>query len=157
MKSFVFFALTSISCIHVSAQTQFLKQEGIAPGTGYSHVVVTSPGKLIFIAGQIARDRQGNLVGKGDLRAQAVQVFENLKTALASAGATFNDVVKINWYIRDFKPESLGALREVRSMYVNKDAPPASTLIGVASLAQDEYLIEVEAVAAIADKPAKKK
>jgi enamine deaminase RidA (YjgF/YER057c/UK114 family) len=156
MKSFVFFALTFISC-HVSAQTQFLKPEGIAPGTGYSHVVVTSPGKLIFIAGQIARDRQGNLVGKGDLRAQAVQVFENLKTALASAGATFNDVVKINWYIRDFKPESLGALREVRSMYVNKDAPPASTLIGVASLAQDEYLIEVEAVAAIADKPAKKK
>jgi enamine deaminase RidA (YjgF/YER057c/UK114 family) len=157
MKSFVFFALTFISCIHVSAQTQFLKPEGIAPGTGYSHVVVTSPGKLIFIAGQIARDRQGNLVGKGDLRAQAVQVFENLKTALASAGATFNDVVKINWYIRDFKPESLGALREVRSMYVNKDAPPASTLIGVASLAQDEYLIEVEAVAAIPDKPAKKK
>src|SRR5437899_11017592 len=110
MKSFVFFALTFISCIHVSAQTQFLKPEGIAPGTGYSHVVVTSPGKLIFIAGQIARDRQGNLVGKGDLRAQAVQVFENLKAALTSAGATFNDVVKINWYIRDFKPESLGAL-----------------------------------------------
>jgi 2-iminobutanoate/2-iminopropanoate deaminase len=157
MKSFVFFALTFISCIHASAQTQFLKPEGIAPGTGYSHVVITSPGKLIFIAGQIARDRQGNLVGKGDLRAQAVQVFENLKAALASAGATFNDVVKINWYIRDFKPESLGALREVRSMYVNKDAPPASTLIGVASLAQDEYLIEVEAVAAIPDKPSKKK
>jgi enamine deaminase RidA (YjgF/YER057c/UK114 family) len=157
MKSFVFCALTFISCIHASAQTQFLKPEGIAPGTGYSHVVVTSPGKLIFIAGQIARDRQGNLVGKGDLRAQAVQVFENLKAALASAGATFNDVVKINWYIRDFKPESLGALREVRSMYVNKDAPPASTLIGVASLAQDEYLIEVEAVAAIPDKPSKKK
>jgi enamine deaminase RidA (YjgF/YER057c/UK114 family) len=66
-------------------------------------------------------------------------------------------VVKINWYIRDFKPESLGVLREVRSMYVNKDAPPASTLIGVASLAQDEYLIEVEAVAAIPDKPSKKK
>jgi enamine deaminase RidA (YjgF/YER057c/UK114 family) len=149
--------LTFISCIHASAQTQFLKPEGIAPGTGYSHVVVTSPGKLIFIAGQIARDRQGNLVGKGDLRAQAVQVFENLKAALASAGATFNDVVKINWYIRDFKPESLGVLREVRSMYVNKDAPPASTLIGVASLAQDEYLIEVEAVAAIPDKPSKKK
>jgi enamine deaminase RidA (YjgF/YER057c/UK114 family) len=157
MKSFVFCALTFISCIHASAQTQFLKPEGIAPGTGYSHVVVTSPGKLIFIAGQIARDRQGNLVGKGDLRAQAVQVFENLKAALASAGATFNDVVKINWYIRDFKPESLGVLREVRSMYVNKDAPPASTLIGVASLAQDEYLIEVEAVAAIPDKPSKKK
>ena len=157
MKIFIFIALIFIGCVHASAQTQFLKPEGIAPGTGYSHVVITSPGKVIFIAGQVARDRQGNLVGKGDLRAQAVQVFENLKAALASAGATFNDVVKINWYIRDFKPESLAALREVRSMYVNKDTPPASTLIGVAALAQDEYLIEVEAVAAIADKPAKKK
>jgi enamine deaminase RidA (YjgF/YER057c/UK114 family) len=157
MKFFIFIALIFIGCVHASAQTQFLKPEGITPGSGYSHVVVTSPGKLIFIAGQVARDRQGNLVGKGDLRAQAVQVFENLKTALASAGATFNDVVKINWYIRDFKPESLAALREVRSMYVNKDTPPASTLIGVAALAQDEYLIEVEAVAAIADKPGKNK
>lgn len=157
MKIFIFIALIFIGCVHASAQAQFLKPEGIAPGSGYSHVVVTSPGKLIFIAGQVARDRQGNLVGKGDLRAQGVQVFENLKTALAAAGATFNDVVKINWYIRDFKPESLAALREVRSMYVNKDTPPASTLIGVAALAQDEYLIEVEAVAAIADKPAKKK
>jgi len=140
-----------------SAQTQFLKPEGIAPGTGYTHVVVTSPGKLVFIAGQIARDKQGNLVGKGDLRAQTVQVFENLKAALGAAGATFNDVVKINWYVKDYKPESLTALREVRSMYVNKDNPPASTLIGVASLAQEDYLIEVEAIASLPAKHGKKK
>jgi enamine deaminase RidA (YjgF/YER057c/UK114 family) len=123
----------------------------------YTHVVVTSPGRLVFIAGQIARDKQGNLVGKGDLHAQTVQVFENLKAALAAAGATFNDVVKINWYIRDYKPESLAALREVRAMYVNKDNPPASTLIGVAALAQEDYLIEVEAVAALPDQHGKKK
>jgi enamine deaminase RidA (YjgF/YER057c/UK114 family) len=157
MKTFAFAALIFIGCLHVSAQTQFPKPEGIAPGAGYSHVVVTSPGKLVFIAGQVARDGQGNLVGKGDLRAQTVQVFENLKAALASAGATFNDVVKINWYIKDYKPESLMLLREVRSMYVNKDTPPASTLIGVAALAQEDYLLEVEAVAAIPNKPARKK
>ncbi len=144
------------SYVHVSAQTQFLKPEGIAPGAGYSHVVVTSPGKLVFISGQVARDKQGNLVGKGDLRAQTVQVFENLKAALASAGATFNDVVKINWYIKDYKQENLSVLREVRTMYVNKDNPPASTLSGVAALALDEYLIEVEAVAAIPAKSSKK-
>jgi len=156
MKTFAFAAVMFFSYVHVSAQTQFLKPEGIAPGAGYSHVVVTSPGKLVFISGQVARDKQGNLVGKGDLRAQTVQVFENLKAALASAGATFNDVVKINWYIKDYKQENLGVLREVRAMYVNKDNPPASTLSGVAALALDDYLIEVEAVAAIPEKSSKK-
>jgi len=148
------FCLASLSA---SAQTQFLKPDGIAPGTGYTHVVVTSPSKLVFISGQVARDRQGNLVGKGDLRAQAVQVFENLKAALAAAGATFNDVVKINWYVRDYSQEKLAALREVRNTYVNKDNPPASTLIGVAALAQEDYLLEVEAVASLPNKPGKKK
>ena len=84
-------------------------------------------------------------------------MFENLKAALASAGATFNDVVKLNWYVKDYKQDNLGILREVRTMYVNKDNPPASTLNGVAALAQDDYLIEVEAVAAIPNKPAARK
>ncbi len=157
MKTLAFAALIFCSSTCLSAQTQFLKPDGIAPGSGYSHVVVTSPGKLVFISGQVARDKQGNLVGKGDLRAQTVQVFENLKAALAAAGATFNDVMKINWYVKDYKQENLGILREVRTMYVNKDNPPASTLSGVVALAQDDYLIEVEAVAAIPNKPAVKK
>jgi 2-iminobutanoate/2-iminopropanoate deaminase len=157
MKNFLLGLCLLVPCFHSSAQTQFLKPEGIAPGNGYTHVVVTGPGKLVFISGQIARDKQGNLVGKGDLHAQTVQIFENLKAALAAAGATFNDVVKINWYIRDYKPESLSMLREVRNMYVNKDNPPASTLIGVVALAQDDYLLEVEAVASLPDKHSKKK
>lgn len=157
MKTILVTSIIFVGCFDVSAQTQFLKPEGIAPATGYSHLVVTSPGKLVFISGQVARDKQGNLVGKGDLRAQTVQVFENLKAALASAGATFTDVVKINWYVKDYKQENLAVLRDVRTMYVNKDNPPASTLAGVAALALDDYLIEVEAVAAIPDKPVKKK
>jgi len=157
MKSFLLAACLLAPCVHAPAQTQFLKPDSVAPGNGYTHVVVTSPGKMVFISGQIARDKQGNLVGKGDLHAQAVQVFENLKAALAAAGATFNDVVKINWYIRDYKPDSLPVLRDVRNMYVNKDNPPASTLIGVAALAQDDYLLEVEAVGSLPDKHTKKK
>ncbi|HEX2331056.1 MAG TPA: RidA family protein [Candidatus Angelobacter sp.] len=141
----------------VSAQTEFPKPEGLAPGTGYSHVVVTSPGKLVFIAGQVARDAKGNLVGKDDLKAQTDQVFANLKAALASTGATFNDVVKINWYVKSYKAEYLPVLREVRDRYINKTNPPASTLIGVAALANDDYLLEVEAVAALPNKAAKKK
>lgn len=156
MKSFLLASCLLASWFYASAQTQFLKPDGLAPGNGYTHVVVTS-GKLVFISGQIARDKQGNLVGKGDLRAQTVQIFENLKAALASAGATFNDVVKINWYIRDYKSESLATLREVRDTYVNKNAPPASTLVGVVSLAQEDYLLEVEVVATIPDKHGRKK
>lgn len=141
----------------VSAQTEFPKPEGLAPGTGYSHVVVTSPGKLVFIAGQVARDAKGNLVGKDDLKAQTDQVFANLKAALASTGATFNDVVKINWYVKSYKAEYLPVLREVRDRYINKTNPPASTLVGVASLANDDYMLEVEAVAALPNKAGKKK
>jgi enamine deaminase RidA (YjgF/YER057c/UK114 family) len=145
-------------CVSLSAQTEYLKPEGLAPVTAYSHVVVATPGKIVFVAGQVALDKEGKLIGKDDLKAQATQVFENLKTALAAAGATFNDVVKINWYIKGYKPDVLPTLREVRSAYFNKNAPPpASTLVGVMSLAQDDYLIEVEAVAVISDHPAKKK
>ena len=145
-------------CVSLSAQTEYLKPDGLAPVTAYSHVVVAKPGKIVFVAGQVALDKEGKLVGKDDLKAQATQVFENLKTALAAAGATFNDVVKINWYIKGYKPDILPTLREVRATYFNKNAPPpASTLVGVMSLAQDDYLIEVEAIAVVADHPAKKK
>jgi enamine deaminase RidA (YjgF/YER057c/UK114 family) len=155
MKIFVtmFFAL--LGCISLSAQTEYLKPQGLAPATGYSHAVVAKPGKLVFIAGQVANDGQGKLVGKDDLKAQAGQVFANLKTALAAAGATFDDVVKITWYVKGYKPEYLPALRDVRNAYVNKDKPPASTLVGVAALFQDDYLLEVEAIAIVPEKNAK--
>ena len=141
--------LACISCTALSAQTEFLKPEGLAPANGYSHVVVARPGNLIFISGQVANDKQGKLVGKDDLKAQAVQVFENLKIALAAAGANFNDVVKITWYVKGYKPEYLSTLREVRNTYVNKEKPPASTLVGVAALFHDDYLLEVDAVAVV--------
>jgi enamine deaminase RidA (YjgF/YER057c/UK114 family) len=156
MKTFLMITFALLTTAYSAAQTEFVKPAGLAPANGYSHVVVTQPGKLVFLAGQVANDRQGHIVGKGDLKAQTVQVFENMKTALASAGATFDDVVKITWYIKDYKPEYLGTLREVRNNYVSKANPPASTLVGVASLFQDDYLIEVDAVAAISAKRVKK-
>lgn len=134
------------------AQTEFLKPAGIAPGNGYSHVVVTRPDKLIFIAGQVANNPKGELVGKEDLKAQTEQVFQNIKTALAAAGASFDNVVKLNLYVKGYKQESRAVIREVRNKYINTANPPASTLIGVAALALDDYLIEVEAVAAVSEK-----
>ena len=140
------------------AQNTFPKPDGLAPVTAYSHVVVAQPGKIIFIAGQVATDKEGKLVGKDDLKAQATQVFQNLKIALAAGGATFDDVVKINWFIKGYKPDMLPTLREVRSSFFNKNLPPpASTLLGVAALAQDDYLLEVEAIAVVSAHPAKKR
>src|ERR1700756_4269748 len=155
MKIFAAIVFALVGCVSLSAQTDFLKPDGLAPANGYSHVVVAKPGKLVFIAGQVANDQQGKVVGKDDLKAQAVQVFANLKTALAAAGATFDDVVKITWYVKSYKPEFLPTLREVRNAYVNKDKPPASTLVGVAALFQDDYLLEVEAIAIVPEKNAK--
>jgi enamine deaminase RidA (YjgF/YER057c/UK114 family) len=134
------------------AQTQAIQPKGLAPGNGYSHVVVASPGKLAFIAGQVANNAQGQLVGRGDLKAQTEQVFENLKTALAAAGTSFEHVVKVTYFIKDHKPEYLPIVREVRNRYINQAAPPASTLVGVQSLFQRDYLIEVEAVAAVPER-----
>ena len=152
-----FIALLAVCCAASAGQTDFLKPDGLAAAKGYTHVVVAHPGKLVFVSGQVANDPQGQLVGKNDLKAQTVQVFENLKTALAAAGATFNDVVKITWYVKAYKPDYLGMLREVRNQYVNQAEPPASTLVGVTSLFQDDYLIEVDAIAVLPDKHVKAK
>jgi|SRR4030095_10716433 enamine deaminase RidA (YjgF/YER057c/UK114 family) len=129
-------------------EKQYLNPKDLnAPG-GFTHVV-TAPGRMIFVAGQVALNKQGGLVGKGDLRAQATQVFENLKVALGAAGATFADVVKVNTYVVNYKPADVTVLREVRSKYISKEKPPASTLIGVQSLVREEFLIEIEVIAMI--------
>jgi len=138
------------------AQNEFLKPEGLSPAPGYTHVVVTRPGKLIYVSGQVGADAAGKILANGDLKGQLTQVFENLKTALKAAGATFDDVVKINWYIKDYKPEYLPLVREIRDKYVNRNNPPASTLVGVQSLAREEFLVEVEATAVIPYKPKRK-
>jgi enamine deaminase RidA (YjgF/YER057c/UK114 family) len=87
------------------------------------------------------------VVGPGDIRAQARQVFDNLQAALQSVGASFEQVVKLNYYLLD--ATQLAAVREVRDQYVNTARPPASTAVEVRRLALDDLLIEVEAVAII--------
>lgn len=126
---------------------QFINPAGIAPPTGYTHVVTTDAPKLVFISGQIGIDPQGNI--QEGLSAQTIQVFENLKTALASVGATFDDVVKVTYLIVNLKAEDRVLVREIRAQYLNAEHPPASTLIGVQALALPELLIEIEAIAAL--------
>jgi reactive intermediate/imine deaminase len=115
--------------------------------TGYTHVVEAAGGKTVYIAGQIALDKDGKVVGEGDMKVQAEQVFKNLQAALTSAGATFKDVVKMNTYMTDLS--QLQVVRDVRARYFG-DVTPASTLVQVVHLARPEFLIEVEVIAVVA-------
>ena len=116
---------------------------------GYSHIVEVRGGRTLYIAGQLALDAAGKLVGQGDFRAQVKQVFENLKSRLAEVGAGFKDVVKLNYYLAD--ASDLASLREIRNSYINMENPPASTLVVVKRLVAEEYLVEIEAIAVVAE------
>jgi 2-iminobutanoate/2-iminopropanoate deaminase len=112
---------------------------------GYSHLARVNRGTPVFIAGQAALDVSGNLVGAGDFRAQAQQVFENLKTAVEFVGGKFSNIIKLNVYVLD--RARLPEYREVRDKFIDLKNPPASTAVQVAALFRSEFLIEVEAVA----------
>jgi|SRR5215831_9862740 len=119
---------------------------------GYSHVAQVTAGKLIYIAGQVAQDVSGALVGKDDFRAQLQQIFSNLNAALESAGASFTDVVKLNYFCCERVPASdLPIVREIRDRFVNTSSPPISTFVFVSRLVRAEWLIEIEAVAAVSE------
>lgn len=127
------------------ANIRFINPSTLATPPGYTHVVEVTHGRTVFIAGQIALDQSGKIVGPHDFRAQTQQVFENLKAALTAVGTDFTSVVKLNMYVVDIS--QLQILREVRDRYVNTINPPASTLVEVRRLAREEFLIEIEAVA----------
>lgn len=129
-----------------SGRLRHLNPPGLSTPAGYTHVVIPQRGRLVFIAGQVAADKSGAVVGKGDFKAQAKQVFENLKTAVEAAGATMADVARINVYVTDLS--QISAMREVRQQYFTNN-PPASTLVQVVALARPEYLLEIEAVVAV--------
>jgi enamine deaminase RidA (YjgF/YER057c/UK114 family) len=118
----------------------------------YSNVTCARGGTLVFISGQVAADAEGRIVGKGDMEAQAVQVFENLKLALQGVGATFHDVLKFTIFIRNLTPEARKAVMNVRGRYISQTRPPAATMIGVDRLVEDDLLLEIEAVAMVDDK-----
>ena len=115
-----------------------------------THVVSAQGGRTVYIAGQVARSKDGQVVGVGDFEAQAVKVFENLASCLAVAGAQVDDIVKVSTYVVNYKPELRPVIAEARRK-VFGDNPPngAGTMVGVQALSQPEFLIEVEAFAVI--------
>ena len=125
------------------------KELGAAPKF-YSHAVtVSTPGKLIYVSGQVSWGADGQVVGAGDMRAQCEQVFKNLTNVLRAAGAGWGDIIKMNSYMVNLNAGNVAAFREMRAGYLKPGQMPASTLVGVTSLVQPELLLEVEVVAAV--------
>lgn len=126
---------------------EFVNPPQLPKTFGWTQVVKHGPGTLIHVSGQSALDAEGNVVGRGDLKRQTEQTFENLRLALAAAGAAWSDVIVTRLYVVDLKPEHVPIIREVRGRYVAADHPPASTLVGVTALVHPDWLIEIEATA----------
>ncbi|HEV8339219.1 MAG TPA: RidA family protein [bacterium] len=127
---------------------QPLNPPELSPARTYSQVVIAQGTKTVYVSGQVALDAAGNLVGAGDLAAQARQAFRNLVAALAAAGATPASVAKMTWYIVNYAENVRPILIEARREAFGPHAP-ASTLIGVQALAEAGFLIEVEAIAVL--------
>ena len=125
----------------MSALQHFRAPNGLAPGPGYSHAV-TGRGRWVATSGQVALDDEGKLVGPGDPEAQTRQVFANLDRALAAAGASFTDVIKLNYYLTDIA--MLPVVRAIRDEYVDTARPPASTAVQVSALAIPDLMIEFQ-------------
>jgi reactive intermediate/imine deaminase len=128
-----------------NAAVQLIVPDTMPKSVGYSQLAIVSGGKTVFVAGQVAVDKSGNLVGKDDFRSQVKQVFENLKAGVEAAGGSFRDMIKLNIYLLDLS--NLPEFREVRDQYIDTSKPPTSTAIQVPRLFRPEFLVEIEAVA----------
>ena len=125
-----------------------IQPDGLRRPPTYAPVVRTTGGSTVYISGQVPVDVDGNPVGVGDFEAQARQVFSNLRLALASVGADFSNVAKVTTYIVNYSPALLDSYSALRAEAMG-DALPASTLVGVLSLARPDFLIEIEAIAIV--------
>ena len=120
-------------------------------GRGFSIGIIARGSRQVFLAGQCAYDADGRLVGKGDLAAQTEQVMKNIEVGLTEAGATFDDLVRMTVYVVDYDDSKRDVMRAVRDRYIPADGGPASTLIGVSRLVNEDYLVEIEVQAVVAD------
>ncbi len=125
---------------------EFINPSTIHQPAGYTHVVKS--GNTVFIAGQVAMDKNGQVVGEGDIEAQTRQALANLEAAVTAAGGKKEDILSITTYILD--RDDLPGLRKARGNFFG-DNPPASTLLVISGLARPEFLIEIEARAVIGD------
>jgi enamine deaminase RidA (YjgF/YER057c/UK114 family) len=137
---------------------QYLNPKELFHSPFFTHTTTASgPAKIVYVSGQVSYDRDGFVIGKDDMRAQAEQVFKCLTHNLKAAGAGWSDVVKLTGYMVKMNADAVNLYREVRSRYLDPKRMPASTLIGVKRLVHDDLLLEVEVIAAVEEKTARKK
>ena len=126
---------------------RYVNPPSLVKPNGYTHVVVAPDGRTVYVAGQVAFDSTGQLVGGNNFQAQAERVYANLRRALTSVGGSLDDVVKTTTFLTDAK--HVAPLRDIRLKYLDSARPPANTLVVVSSLARPTLLIEIEAVAVL--------
>ncbi|MBI1764685.1 MAG: RidA family protein [Acidobacteria bacterium] len=117
--------------------------------SGFSQAVVTTPGRIVFLSGQTAWDANKQIVGGNDLGAQTRQALQNVRLGVEAAGGALADVVSLRLYIVNPQPGDTGQVGEALREFFPTDKPPASTWIGVTSLAVPEFLVEIEAIAVL--------
>ena len=115
---------------------------------GISQGVIVDGGNLLLLSGHVPMRRDGSVVA-ANLEAQLEQVLENMKETLAAAGGDFRNVARLTIYVRNYQPDQLGVIRTVRDRYIDAACPPASALIGVASLFHPDVLVEIDAIAVV--------
>ncbi|WP_106396578.1 RidA family protein [Actinocorallia populi] len=129
-----------------------MNPDGLPKPEVYRQLSVATGSKLVFVAGQVARDADGNRVGEGDLAAQVEQCYLNIATAVAAAGGSFDDVAKLTAYVVDWTPDKMpllgeGVARAAAKLGVDPTKP--ITLLGIAALAEPDLMVEIEATAVI--------
>ena len=115
----------------------------VPAGKSYSHGIIVEAGRTLYVAGQTSRDKQGNIVCKGDAAGQTRQTLENMKRVIEGAGGRMEDVAKTTVFITDIKNRE--AVGRVRQEFFKGD-PPANTLVVISSLADPAFLVEIEAI-----------
>ncbi|SPL88250.1 Bona fide RidA/YjgF/TdcF/RutC subgroup [[Actinomadura] parvosata subsp. kistnae] len=129
-----------------------INPEGLPQTEAYRQLSIATGSRLVFVAGQVARDADGNKVGQGDLAAQTEQCYLNVATALAAAGGSFDDVAKVTIYVVDYTLDKMPLLLEGIGGAAGRlgvTLAPPGTLVGVAALGEPDLLVEVEAVAVL--------
>ena len=129
------------------AKTILLSSDVATPAGIMSQGVAVPTGRMVFVSGQVARGVDGQLVGRGDIRAQTRKVLENTRSVLSEAGATMDDVVKVTVFVTNLA-EHFSAIHEVRAEFFSSDYP-ASTLVEISRLVDPDMLIEIEAIAVV--------
>ncbi|HSM57264.1 MAG TPA: RidA family protein [Candidatus Sulfomarinibacteraceae bacterium] len=133
---------------------EYLNPDDLFPSLqyGFSQIVTSPPGKLVFLSGQVAWDEAQQIVGAGDLRAQTWQALRNVETAMRAAGGTLEDVVSLRIYVLQKELARSSAIREGLQSFFAADRAPATTWIGVQSLANKDFLLEIEAMGVIGER-----